>query len=557
MATLKTNIQLLSRYRQILFITIKYGFGHVLEEIGLSRRFKHLVGVKTKVDATHHNQWERIRMAIEELGTTYIKFAQILANRPDMIPKDLTVELVKLQDHVPAFDGKVAKEIIERELGKDIDEVFSSFDIEPFACASIGQVHKAVLKDGTDVVVKVLRPGAKEKVMLDLRIMHYIARTVEKNSPTFALFDPVGNVKMFEDAIKKELSFSHEALNLQRFANDFKNNDAVVVPRFYPQYSTNKIMVMEFIRGVRPTDIEGVKTLGSDPKEVARQGINAFFRQVFDYGFFHADPHPGNIFVLTRNRICFIDFGMMGRVLNRDLEFFADILFGAATKNSSRVIWGVKNLAVSHELDDSRAFEYKIDELVNTFSQLPAEKINFSEFFDEMKDLVIEYRIRMSGDFFLLSKALVTIESVGRALYPEINIIDEVKPHLFRVLRVQYGPKAMIKKLMAAAKDSVALLETMPQDLREIIKKAKRGEFTVAIEHKGIEDFSTNLDRMVNRLVMAIICAALALGSSVLMAIPLPPLYYEYSLPGIFGFVIAAIVGLRLLYSVLRNYFFK
>ena len=306
------DFKLLRRYRHIVAVLVKYGFQDIVADAGVTLRARIIESFLSKgaIENIHrYNKWERIRMAVEELGTTYIKFAQILSNRPDVIPLPLVAEFEKLQTHVPPFPGEEAKKIIEAEIGQPVDDVFLQFEEKPFASASIAQVHMAKLKDGSRVVLKVRRPDIVEKIELDIEIMKYIAGKMEARGFMDKL-DPSGIVRVFEAAIHKELDLTHEGYNLQRFAGNFVNSPTVFVPQYYPQYTTRKLLTMEFVDGVHPYDKEGLARIHDDPHELAKNGMFALFQQVFEHGFFHADPHPGNLFALPGNRICFIDFGM-------------------------------------------------------------------------------------------------------------------------------------------------------------------------------------------------------------------------------------------------------
>ncbi len=549
------DFKILRRYREIVGILIKYGFQDILADAGVSVRAKIMEAFVSKslIEEAHkHTKWERIRMAVEELGTTYIKFAQILSNRPDIIPLELVTQFEKLQTHVPPFSSERAREIIEEELGKPIDELFTEFENEPFASASIAQVHRARSGDGTRVVFKVRRPDILERIELDIVIMKHIAQKMEERKYMDKL-DPVGIVRAFDTAIHRELDLSHEGYNLQRFANNFKDSDIVFVPKYYPQYTTRKLLTMEFVEGVHPYDTEGLARIGASGHELAKNGMYALFQQIFEHGFFHADPHPGNLFAMPNNKICFIDFGMMGTVLKSDAEFFADIVHGVTSKDSKVLIWGLKNIAVSQQFEGIKAFDYEVEDLIQDYHSLPADKMDMSDLFNRLLDLVNKYNIRMPPDYFLLSKCLVTIEGVGHRLDPNLNIIKELTPHINTALRQEFNPSNILKRILNSARDSIALLESLPRDVREIIGKVKKGELKVTIEHEGLSRLVHIIDLASNRIAGGFIIGSLLMTSAILIAVQFPPLYHHISIPGGLGFVITVLLGTRMVLTIFRS----
>ena len=549
------NFKVLRRYRQIIGILIKYGFQDILCDAGVSLKARMVEAFLPKdlVEKIHsHSKWERMRMAVEELGTTYIKLAQILSNRPDVIPLELVAEFEKLQTRVPPFPAEEARKIIEQELGKSVDDLFMNFDDLPFASASIAQVHKAKLKDGTQVVLKVRRPGITEKIELDIEIMNYMARKMEERGYLVNL-DPVGMVRAFDVSIHKELDLTHEGYNLQRFAGNFENSQLVFVPRYYPQLTTKKLLTMEFVEGVHPYDTDGLQRIGANSHELAKNGMFALFQQIFEFGFFHADPHPGNLFAMPDNKVCFIDFGMMGTVLKSDVEFFADIVYGVTSKNSKTLIWGLKNIAVSQQFEGNKTFEYEVEDLINDYHALPADKMNMSDLFNRLLELVNRYTIKMPPDYFLLSKAMITIEGVGHRLDPKLNIIEELTPHINRTLADEFGLMTILKRFFGSARDSLSLIENFPRDIRDIIGKIKKGELKVSIEHEGLDDITHKIDLASNRIAGGFLIGSILMASAILIAVKFPPLYQHVSILGGIGFVLANILGVRMLFTIFKN----
>lgn len=549
------DFKLLRRYREIIGILVKYGFQDLLADAGVSlkaRIIEAFLPARVVENIHRFSKWERVRMAVEELGTTYIKLAQILSNRPDIIPLELVAEFEKLQTKVPPFPGAEARKIVEQEFGKSIDTLFQSFEDVPFASASIAQVHKAKLKDGTVVVLKVRRPDILEKIELDILIMKYIARKMEERG-YMANLDPVGIVRAFDQAIHKEVDLTHEGYNLQRFAGNFAKSDLVYVPKYYPKFTTKKVLTMEFIDGVHPYDTEGLRRIGASGTELAKNGMFALFQQIFEHGFFHADPHPGNLFAMPNNKVCFIDFGMMGTVLKSDVEFFADIVYGVTAKDSKTLIWGLKNIAVSQQFEGQKAFDYEVEDLINDYHALPPDKMDMTDLFNRLLTLVNKYSIKMPPDYFLLSKCLVTIEGVGRRLDPDLNIIKELTPHINRTLKEEFSPMGILKRFLGSARDTLALMENLPRDVRDIIGKLKKGEVKISIEHEGLGELNKNIDTASNRIAGGFIIGAILMAAAILIAVKFPPVYKDISIFGAVGFVIANLLGLRMLFVIFRS----
>ena len=310
---------------------------------------------------------------------------------------------------------------------------------------------------------------------------------------------------------------------------------------------------MEFVDGVHPYDKAGLARIGVNQHELAKNGMFSLFQQIFEFGFFHADPHPGNLFAMPNNKICFIDFGMMGTVLKSDVEFFADIVYGITAKDSKSLIWGLKNIAVSQQFEGNKTFEYEIEDLINDYHSLPPEQVNMSELFNSLLNFVNKYNIHMPADYFLLSKCLITIEGVGHRLDPSLNIIGELEPHINKTLSDAFSPLNVLKRLLGSAKDALSLIENLPRDLREIIGKIKKGELKISVEHEGLSDLTHKIDLASNRIASGFIIGSILMASAILIAVNFPPRYKDISVPGGLGFILSNILGIRMLFSIFRN----
>uniref|UniRef100_UPI0025DFCBAF ABC1 kinase family protein n=1 Tax=Winogradskyella sp. TaxID=1883156 RepID=UPI0025DFCBAF len=356
-----------ARYNQILKVLVKYGFEDLVQYLEKKKRYQFLRKLIPKASREHASKftkWEKMRLVCEELGPTFVKFGQILSNRPDLIPLKLTFELEKLLDNVPPMPQDLAKQMVETELKDSVDNIFAWFEPTPFASASMAQVHKVTLKDGKRVALKVQRPGIKEIIEEDIKVMYSIAEVLQKRIPSIKSFDPIGLVKNFEEAILKELDFINESINAQRFynniANDKSSDNYAVAPKVYREYTTTKVLALEFMSGTKIDNFIELKEKGIDAKVISKRLTKSYFKQIFNYGFFHADPHPGNLLVLPNSRICYLDFGMMGSILPRDIEVFGKLFLAITRKDVHKIIKALKQLSNYTNIEDIRALEFDI-----------------------------------------------------------------------------------------------------------------------------------------------------------------------------------------------------
>jgi ubiquinone biosynthesis protein len=549
---------LIGRYEQVIGILFKYGFADVIAHPPFNRflpKSRKFIPVRKGKAVTDFTRYERIRMVCEELGTTYIKFAQIASNRPDLLPTELLSQLSSFQDHAPEVPAEIIRTVFLEEFGELPENLFQVFDYRPVASASMAQVHRAVRMDGVEVALKVLRPGIREVVEMDIQILNQLAHLIENYFPEYASFQPVELVKMFETSIRKELHLRMEATNLVRFGRNFRGHPDVLVPRYYPEHSTDRILCMDFIRGYKITDLVALAGIGLNGPVLALKGINIYFEQVFDHGFFHADPHPGNIFVLEDQRICFVDYGMMGLVLESDKILMANLLIAIADKDVQGLKRALLKFAKSDKLDAAKdkELEYDISEFLTEYSGISLEDIEGMEVMNGVNRLFFTYKVRVPPNLLLLLKALVIIEGVGLHLDPRYNIIENITPFVRRLLARRYSPARMGQNLLKAAGDMVRLAGSLPEDVMEVMRKVRQGRLHIEFEHKGLEPLIRELDMVSNRLSFAIIIAAMILGSSLLVLAHVPPFIYNISALGFTGFVISGLLALRLAWAIIKH----
>ena len=547
---------LLLRYEKVIAVLIKYGF----EDIIAHRPFKRFIPKSERLVPKHdgksfhqYTRYQRIRMVCEDLGTTFIKFAQIASNRPDVLPDELIEELSKFQNNAPLVPIEDIKIILKDELKRPLEELLEFIDYTPLASASMAQVHRARLLGGQEVVLKVQRPNIAGIIELDISILKKLARIVEKYFPQFDSYQPMELVRMFETSIRKELKFTLEASNLKRFHSIFLGHPDIYIPNLYQELSTERVLCMEFIEGCKINDLETIRGFGFSGHEIAIKGISLYFEQVFDHGFFHADPHPGNIFVLKTGKICFIDYGMMGTIMEKDKVQFADLLLSVHDED----VDGLKNALLRYSFDpsavDQNELEYDILTFFENYRNTVIEDIESNEVMKALNSLFFDYKIKIPANLLLLLKALIIIEGVGLQIDPKYNIIENINPFVSKLLGRKYDIPVLKRSLVKSMDDLVKLGLAMPADIKSVINKIKRGKLHIEFEHKGLDTFYKKLEIISNRLSFALVLSSIILASSIMVISKVPPMVYNIPLPGFIGFVISFILSIKLILSIMRH----
>ncbi|MCK4303617.1 MAG: AarF/ABC1/UbiB kinase family protein [Candidatus Eisenbacteria sp.] len=553
---LRRGYRHLMRYRQILSILVKYGFGDMIDVLGIERYFEvglQMLSRKRREQVEHLSRVERVRMALEELGPTFIKLGQVMSTRPDLVPGDLVRELSKLQDQVPPFEYDQAKEIVEAELNSSIEDVFQVFEEKPLAAASIGQVHRAKLKDGEEVVVKVQRPGIRNTIEVDLEIMLHLASLAEHHIEEWEYQRPTRIVEEFARTIEREIDYTVEASHVERFARQFQTDMSIYVPKVYREESTERVLTMEFIDGIKISETGRIEEEGLDRKLIARRGTDLILEQIFKYGFFHADPHPGNIYILPGNVICYLDYGMMGRVDRRTREHFAELVHGCARRDESKTTTALLQITEYEQPPDQRLLERDVADFMEQHLYKPLKDMDIGRLLQQLLDLACRHRLEIPQDLFLMMKALTTVEGVGVSLDPDFDLMERTTPFIRRIRMEHMHPKRIVGDLLESSADVVRLAQEIPGELREIFKQIKQGQIRIRFEHRGLDPILATHDQVSNRISFSIIIAALVVGSALIVLSKAPPLLYGISVIGIGGFVIAAMMGLWLLVAILRR----
>jgi ubiquinone biosynthesis protein len=551
------NIRSIRRYRDILGILIKYGFGHVIEQLNinyyleLGRRIVTLGSAPKEIERL--TQPVRLRLALEELGPTFIKFGQILSTRPDVIPREYADEFGKLQDTVPSGPLPEVLAQLERELGYPAHELFAEFSPIPIAAASIAQVHRGRLHSGEEVVIKIRRPGIEKIVETDLDILMGLAYLIEKHITTEEIYDPIGIVKEFRRTLHREMDFTREGHTIDRFSANFADDPTVHIPRVYWDYTGETILAMELVEGIKITDLPRLLEAGLDPQTIARNGANAILKQVLIHGFFHGDPHPGNIFILEGNKVCFLDFGMVGRI-DEDLKFqLVDLLMAILQRNVEKVITLLLYSGDLTDEIDTRNLKRDLSEFIDDYYEIPLHEINAGRMLTEFIEILNCYRIKFPSDLMLLAKALITIEGIGRQLDPEFNMISHLKPFMETLLSDRITPASISREMVRTVQAYGALAKNLPRDLKEFINRVNRNKFKIDLEHRGLDRLITDLDKSSNRLSFSLLIAALIVGSSLIMQTEKGPLLLGFPVLGFLGYSIAGFLGLWLAIAILRS----
>jgi ubiquinone biosynthesis protein len=529
------------RYTEILKVLFKYGFSDVLKLVALQR----ILGIEGG-DLQLHDSGrlsqppeERLRLALEELGPTFIKFGQILSSRRDLVNGNYYNELCKLQDKVPTFPGREAKHIFAEEIGMSVSKAFAEFDEEPMAGASMAQVHRATTHEGAVVAVKIQRPDIQPLIERDLSILHDLAELIEKHVPDIASMNPVGVVKEFSETLTKELDFTNEADNTERFAHLFKDSKAISVPAILREFSSKKVLTMEFISGFPVNDPKVLRKHHINPILLSKSISKLIFEQIFVYGFFHGDPHPGNMTVLHGGVMGLYDFGIMGEFSMGFRMSVANLIAGLAEKDNRQVMSSLVDMSESGSLVDPEKMLREVEEFSNKNLNKPLSQINLSDVFNKLLELLRDQHLRMKGSFYLGIKALSQVEAIGRELNPDLNFILLGEPYATKMLQEKYRPEHLAHILHQLSSTSLDILDDIPGDFRVLWKRLRRGEINIPlqlkVDSKGIEPLRKTLNKSSNRLGNAILAAAVLIGSTNLIRSGLPPKVWDIPVLGLIG----------------------
>ena len=541
------ELEKIKRIKKLSDVLMKYGFEEILSRSELEKRLPKRIAGRNREkikDIKSRTIYERVRMALEEMGPAYVKFGQMLSNRNDILPEEMISELQKLQDEVEIQEVDIRKKLAG-ELNIVPEEYFQSIDEEPMASASIGQVFRAVLKNGKKVVLKVRRDNIDTVVETDLVIMKDMAKFLEKYDVNAKNINLLYIVETFENMLKKELSLTNERKNMERFENNFKGNEHLHVPVVYKELSNNRILCMEFIEGIKITDKEKIEKAGFNPKEIASLGLELYMKQVMKYGFFHADPHPGNIFLGKDGKVIFIDFGAMGTLYPYEIDLLEELTLNFLQKDVKKMIATIKELALDYNISDERKLERGFYDILSMVDGNSLEEINLVEIMERVKKLLNENQVLLSEDVYLLVKGIGQIEGIGRHLNPQLNIMKEIGKNAQEIISKRMSPKYIFEKGMGKVGEFSENWLTLPNDLKKLLEKIQNNELKHRHELVGFENFQ----KIAERLVMGLVLSSLIIGSSILVLANTPPYINEISALGVLGFVISGILGVNMIMS--------
>lgn len=543
----------MGRLREIIRVMTKYHFGNILEAVGLKNRLFETLKLYIKSpEEVHEPAHVRLRLVLEELGTTFIKLGQVLSTRADLVGREVAEELAKLQDEAPPFPFEDVKRVLESELGVPMEEVFAEFQEEPVASASIGQVHRARLRNGDAVAVKVQRPGIADTVKSDIMLMKYLAKLANDRVPGLRYYNLPGIVAEFERAIRKELDYHQEANNVERFRAMFMDDETVYAPYVYREYSTGRVLTMQYVDGVKLTDI-----LKSDIKfnarVIAERGARCYFKQIFIHGFFHADPHPGNILVQKGNVLCFLDFGMMGHLDRSFRDRLAELFILLMNYDVNGIVNQLRYMNILTEETDLEEVKYDIIDLLDRYYGADVRKVGeiLTEF--TMPGMIRRHRIRIPRDFVLLARVMSMAEDLGERLDPRFNGLEVAWKMTHKLIRNRLNPLRNLDEVPAAIIELEHIMNDLPRGLISALQKLEEGKLKMELEHRNLDEISVRIERSTNRISLAMLVSALIIGSS-LVTIPREALILEkFPFLGIFGFAVSFLIALALIVSIIKS----
>ena len=554
------TVERLRRYRHIMGVLIRYGFDDFADRFRrtLVPRWGSRVipsRIRPPRGGQPRQREERVRLALEELGPLFVKLGQLLSTRPDLIPNSYAEELSKLQDRVTPEKFAPIRTEVTRQLGKPLDQLFRRFDPEPLAAASIAQVHRAETLEGKKVVVKVRRPGITDAVRVELEILEDLARLLKASSPKDEPFDPVLMVREFSRAVTAEVDFRSEARNMTRFRRNFHDDPSVHVPEVLDELSSEGVLTMEYIDGVKASDLPGLSEAGLDRKLIAQRGAHFILMQIFEFGYFHADPHPGNMLVMEDNVLAPLDFGQVARLGEAEKLLLGDLVLAIVDFDAEMLVRTMDAAGLMSDTTDQMEMTRQIEDRLDRFRDVPLKEIAISEAITQTFDLIRTQRIHPPAQFTLMLKSLLTIESMAKTLDPDFDMMEALKPYSRRLSASRIDPRRLFRHTRRNLREAADLLGEMPAGLRQILARLRRGNFRLQVEHEHLSDLIHTVDRSSNRIAFALIIAALIIGSGTLLAHPELRLFGFLPLPllGTFGYLSAAVLGLWLVWSIIRS----
>lgn len=548
---LVSSVKNVDRMRHITEVAVRHGFGYFFER----HRLRNVLPRRLRPEAPPPGaRGQHIREMLEELGPTFIKFGQLLSTRPDLLPPDIIIELRRLQDDVPSFPVELAWQTIEDELGLTVEQLFLEFDDEPIAAASIGQVHRAVLPNGDRVIVKVQRPDARQQVLSDIELLYQLARLLRDHSRQQLFVDPVGMVDEFARGIRSELEYRSEARNAERFGELFADDSRVRIPRVYWQYTTNRVLTLQYLEGVQIVDIDPAEVSMSERQALATAIAEAWLKQIFIHGYFHGDPHPANILALEDGVIGLVDFGIAGRLSPRDRQNIIALFVDVMQERIDNIPRRLAALGVEFPSEKEADFVGEARELFSRYFGARLDEINAVDVLRDIFDAIHRLQLKLPSQYLLLEKTVATLEGIGIQLYPRFNVFEVARPFARDFMMRRYSPRFLIQAGAEETREYARVFAEYPFQIGDTLEKMRRGEMEINFIHRNLEDTMHRLAAIANRLVIAVVLSSLILGSSVIGLFAQGGLrLLGISVFALAGFMVSGFFGLWLVVDILRS----
>ncbi|ACL69973.1 ABC1 kinase family protein [Halothermothrix orenii] len=545
----------LKRYRQIAQVLVKNGLGFLLEHLDLTKYLpvKHRVN-KEEIKADRFSLARRLRAVLQELGPTFIKFGQLMSTRPDILPPVYIQELRKLQDKVTPLPFEDIEKVLIQELGESYRELFKDLEETPEAAASIAQTHRATLHDGSDVILKIRRPGIEKTIKVDLEILHNLASIIDERGLILQFIKATSLVEEFSNTLKKELNFQIEVANVTRFKNNFKDHKYILAPDVYERLSTKRLITMERIKGKKLSQVVKGEGLGQVNRGfLARLGAKSLMKQVLLDGFFHADPHPGNIIVVGSDKLAYIDFGMMGQLTQSDRDKLSLLFVAVLKKNIDMIVDILIELGITTKSVNIRKLKLDIQDLINRYYGIDLKDIEFSVVIEDLQKILYNYSISLPQEFFLLIRAISVSEGVGFMLDPSLNLAEVGNSFLRELMLSQFKLDNIAGRIVDRLWTFRKSTSGLPQKFSNIIEKIIDDEVTIRFKHINLEGLINKIDIISNRLSVSLIISALVIGSSMIIQTEMKPLVFGIPFLGFAGYSIAGIMGIWLIIAIFRS----
>lgn len=543
------------RLHEITSVLIRYGWGDVVKMLGLANmleRAGRLLHWQTHDEVARLDLPVRLRLAMTELGPTYVKLGQVLASRVDVFPPSWIAEFEKLHSQVPPVPFETLRPLLEKVWRRPVEAAFAEFDPTPFAAASIAQVHRAKLPDGTPVVVKIRRPDIQQKIDADLRILSHLARLAEFQIHDARRYHPIQIVAQLKRSLSRELDLVKEARNIDTFARNFADDPTVHVPKVYWEYCDEMVNVQEELIGIPATRLDQARASELDLPLLARRGADVVLKMILKDGYFHADPHPGNVMLLADNRIGMMDFGMVGRISDPRREQITKYLASMIAKDEEGMLNILVLWAGDSEIDEDK-LAYDVSEMVFSYDNLPLKDLKIGPLLSDATAIMRENNLSMPPDLTLLFKALISLEGLGHQLDPEFEMSEHLENYAKVLFMERLSPEYLAKRTQRGVKEMAEVLFGLPRDIARLFRKARRGNMRIDLDLKRLDHFGVQLNQAANRLTMGVLTASLVVGSSIIMTVEGGPTLFGLPLFGLVGFIVAFFNSVWILWSIWRS----